>query len=65
MWYIGRRYGLRVDGGRGWWASLGVHIHAWPPHKAHADLHLVWWLITLGRHYGEPKTAKSNAERGR
>jgi hypothetical protein len=55
MWYVGRKYGLRIDAFPGPWASLGVHIHAWPPSVAHLDLHLVWCLVTLGRHYGGPK----------
>ena len=60
MWYIGRKYGLRIDAFPGPWASLGVHIHAWPPSVAHLNLHLVWCLVTLGRHYGGPKAQKEN-----
>ncbi len=52
---IGRRYGVRVDPCLGPWVSLGVHAHVWPPHKAHVDLHLLWWLFTFGRHYAGPK----------
>ena len=55
MWHIGRRYGVRIDPCVGSWISLGVHIHFWPLHEAHLDLHLPGLLVTFGRHYGGPK----------
>lgn len=50
-WSVGRRFGLRVDTYPGPWVSLGVHVHVWPADVAHADLHIGWWLVTVGRHY--------------
>lgn len=47
----GQQHGVRIDQFIGPFASLGVHIHVWPPSRAHVDLHLGWWLITIGRHY--------------
>jgi len=55
MLAVGRKYGIRVDKFVGWWAAFGIHVHVWPPHMAHLDLHLLWWLITFGRHYAGPR----------
>lgn len=33
---------------RGPWLSFGAHLHFWPPKEAHFDLHLGWWILTLG-----------------
>lgn len=50
-WHIGRQYGVRGNSFIGPWMSLGVHIHLWPPRDAHLDLHMLWWLVIIGRHY--------------
>ena len=47
----GRQHGVRIDQTIGPYASLGGHIHFWPPREAHIDFHLIWWLVTIGRHY--------------
>jgi len=49
-WYVGRQFGLRIDLAPGLWFSLGVHAHVWPLREAHLDLHIVWAMVTLGRH---------------
>jgi len=46
------RHGVRVTQAVGPWVSLGCHVHLWPLGDAHVDLHLGWWLITVGRTYG-------------
>ena len=33
---------------KGPWFSLGVHVHPWPLAEAHIDLHILWWVITVG-----------------
>ena len=30
------------------WASLGLHVHVWPLRSSHIDLHLLWWILTIG-----------------
>lgn len=36
---------------RGPWLSLGIHIDF---QKRYLDIHLVWWIVTIGRdYYGE------------
>lgn len=55
---IGRRYGVRLDQYVGAWCSFGVHIHLWPLSESHIDLHLFWWLVTIGRHYGGKQAAQ-------
>ena len=52
-WALGSRFGIRLDQYAGPWISLGVHLHIWPFSEAHIDLHIGWWLLTIGRHYGE------------
>ncbi len=49
---FGRRRGIRLDQFAGPWLSLGVHVHAWPAKESHLSLHLGWWLVTIGRHWG-------------
>lgn len=49
---LGRQYGLRIDQSPGPWLSFGIHVRARPLRLAHVDLHIGWWLITIGRHYG-------------
>lgn len=49
---LGQRFGVRVAEYVGPWASLGVHVHAWPPANAQIVLHVGWWVVVIGRHYG-------------
>ena len=47
-----RRYNpcrwVRIAAIRGPWGSLGLHLHVWPPVQSHLDLHIFWWVVTLG-----------------
>ena len=49
---IGESRGLRISQFIGSRVSIGIHIHVWPPKEAHVDLHLGWWLVTIGHHGG-------------
>ena len=35
------------------WFSLGLHVHFWPPDKTHIDLHVLWWVFTVGPYVEE------------
>ena len=59
---IGQRYGVRVDSSPGWWIAAGIHIHIWPLHEAHLDLHIGWWLVTIGRHYAGSKKGETDGK---
>jgi hypothetical protein len=50
MWQAdrGRRWGIRIDPFPGPWFSIGIHVDVLHPV---VDLHLVWWLVSLGRIY--------------
>lgn len=60
MCHIGQQYGVRVNTFVGWWLSLGIHVHFWPPREAHLDLHLLCFLIIIGRHYSGPRKGKKS-----
>ena len=51
VWHIGAQYGIRINQNIGPWIAFGVHTHIWPPRQTHIDLHFIWWLVTIGRHY--------------
>lgn len=63
MIHIGQRYGMRVDSSPGWWVALGGHVHIWPLREAHLDLHIGWWLITIGRHYAGRSRVEDNVQK--
>lgn len=51
IFVVGKRHGIRIDQMVGAFASLGGHVHFWPPRDIHIDFHIGWWLVTIGRHY--------------
>lgn len=39
---------IKVQTVKGPWLSLGIHVDFQRPH---VDLHILWWIITIGRDY--------------
>lgn len=50
QWHIGGLYGIRIGQMIGPWVSLGIHTH-FAGSQSHIDLHIIWWLIVIGRTY--------------
>ncbi len=42
------RLPLKVESIKGPWFSLGFHVDLQRPY---VDLHILWWVITIGRDY--------------
>ncbi len=39
---------IKIETVKGPWFSLGFHIDF---QKGYVDLHIVWWIVTIGRDY--------------